>query len=144
MPDDPLIIENAVRPAPKKRPSWQTMLEIAARIGQPADPMDASASIFADDAPPIAPRAESIFAEDAAPIAPRPVTAAPAPRLSASRPAAKRPAWVEMKEAAERLGGRVTSTTGGTHNVGSKHYGGEAIDVGMASDDKMDALNGNV
>jgi hypothetical protein len=30
------------------------------------------------------------------------------------------------------LGGRITSTTGGRHNPGSKHYSGGAIDVGMA------------
>jgi hypothetical protein len=29
------------------------------------------------------------------------------------------------------LGGRITSTTGGQHNPGSKHYSGNAIDVGM-------------
>jgi hypothetical protein len=30
------------------------------------------------------------------------------------------------------LGGRITSTTGGQHNPGSKHYSGDAIDIGMA------------
>ncbi len=29
------------------------------------------------------------------------------------------------------LGGRITSTTGGQHNPGSKHYSGNAVDVGM-------------
>lgn len=29
------------------------------------------------------------------------------------------------------LGGRITSTTGGQHNPGSKHYSGGAIDIGM-------------
>lgn len=45
--------------------------------------------------------------------------------------ALKSPAdWQRLSEFAKARGFRVTSTTGGRHNVGSKHYRGMAIDVG--------------
>lgn len=37
--------------------------------------------------------------------------------------------WKDLKRFAETHGFTVTSTTGGKHNVGSKHYRGLAIDV---------------
>lgn len=37
--------------------------------------------------------------------------------------------WRDLKRFAESQGFYVTSTTGGQHNVGSKHYLGRAIDV---------------
>jgi len=36
-----------------------------------------------------------------------------------------------VQSAIAPLGGRITSTTGGKHNPGSKHYSGNAIDIGM-------------
>jgi hypothetical protein len=37
--------------------------------------------------------------------------------------------WKDLKRLAEAEGFVVTSTTGGKHNVGSKHYRGLAVDV---------------
>ena len=45
--------------------------------------------------------------------------------------------WKDLKAFAEREGFHVTSTTGGSHNVGSKHFIGLAIDV--RTRDKTDA-----
>ena len=59
-----------------------------------------------------------------------PPAAAPAPRKSNRAPAGGT-FYDDVLSVIEPHGGRITSTNGGRHNVGSTHYSGGAVDVGM-------------
>lgn len=63
------------------------------------------------------------FDPPAAPLDPR--KPARAPSQSGN------PFYDAVRDAVSPLGGRITSTNGGRHNVGSEHYSGRAVDVGM-------------
>lgn len=56
--------------------------------------------------------------------------ATPAPRKSNRAPAGGT-FYDDVRSVIEPHGGRITSTNGGRHNVGSTHYSGGAVDVGM-------------
>lgn len=61
-----------------------------------------------------------------------PPAAPPEPRKPARAPAqGGNPFYDGVRAAVSPLGGRITSTNGGRHNVGSEHYSGRAVDVGM-------------
>ncbi len=59
-----------------------------------------------------------------------PPAAAPAPRKSNRAPAGGT-FYDDVRSVIAPHGGRITSTNGGRHNVGSTHYSGGAVDVGM-------------
>jgi len=46
--------------------------------------------------------------------------------------------FTEIKVIAENMGWKVTSTIGGKHNTGSKHYQGKAIDLSVRGKSQFD------
>jgi hypothetical protein len=71
--------------------------------------------------------------QDAPQGAPAPTTGGAPGLLSGALAAGGQPFYTDVEQAIAPYGAKVTSTTGGQHNVGSLHASGRAMDIGMGA-----------